>query len=140
MAPALLERSSWHHPYTTRLPTEKPDEPEMILLDHAGAVVEGISFPVRWPWPCLAARDDERARRSPRSETVVPTAAVILFLRPRGSVAGSLPDPQSPWALTAGPEIHTEHRRGARQVPMTFLTSGWAGCCGTTTAQPEPGM
>ena len=28
MAPALLTRWSWRHPYTTRLPTEKPDEPK----------------------------------------------------------------------------------------------------------------
>src|SRR3972149_2620065 len=27
MAPALLTRWSWSHPYTTRLPTEKPEEP-----------------------------------------------------------------------------------------------------------------
>jgi hypothetical protein len=27
MAPALLTRRGWNHPYTTRLPTEKPDEP-----------------------------------------------------------------------------------------------------------------
>src|SRR5438067_3576340 len=29
MAPALLERSSWSHPYTTWLPTQKPDEPSI---------------------------------------------------------------------------------------------------------------
>ncbi len=28
MAPALLMRSSWRYPYTTRLPTGKPDEPD----------------------------------------------------------------------------------------------------------------
>src|SRR6516162_7542066 len=28
---SLLERSSWSHPYTTRPPTEKPDEPMGIV-------------------------------------------------------------------------------------------------------------
>jgi integrase len=30
MAPALLTRRGWNHPYTTRLPTEKPDEPKLF--------------------------------------------------------------------------------------------------------------
>src|SRR5207248_3118675 len=29
MAPALLERSSWSHPYTTWLPTQKPEAPSI---------------------------------------------------------------------------------------------------------------
>jgi hypothetical protein len=34
MAPALLTRRGWNHPYTTRLPTEKPDEPKVLAFVH----------------------------------------------------------------------------------------------------------
>jgi hypothetical protein len=30
MTPALPHQWSWRHPYTTRVPTEKPDEPQII--------------------------------------------------------------------------------------------------------------
>jgi hypothetical protein len=67
-----------------------------------------------------ASPDRDRAR--PRPLQMADLSRWLPRPSPRGSVSGRSLIPSPPGALSPGPEVYTEHRRGVGQPPMRFLT------------------
>src|SRR3972149_10267120 len=81
MAPALLTRWSWSHPYTTRLPTEKPDEPIIDADAPQASLRPARAAPGRAPGPRPAPDPDARRARDRHVEPALAHGAAGLGRR-----------------------------------------------------------